>query len=269
MPVKKDSSGKRWVEMEVLVIGSPEDVWRALATGPGYGAWFTKAKIEERVGGELEFYFGRDTKTAGQVTFWEPPRAFGYVERDWAEGAPPVATEITITGRPGRECVVKMVHSLFASSDSWDGHLEGFEDGWPGFFEVLRVYLAHFARKELAQAAGVVTYVQGEPLAVWTRLTEALGLAGANAGERRTTSRRPEALTGIVESTVQSAQTRYIVLRVEAPLPGVMLLEAHALSVGVHVNASFYFYGVEAANQVAVSEPLWRSWLAELFEARV
>jgi uncharacterized protein YndB with AHSA1/START domain len=264
MPVKKDASGKRWVEMEVLVPGSPEDVWRALATGPGYAAWFIKARIEERVGGDLAFDFGSGVKTTGQVTFWEPPRAFGYVERDWAEGAPPVATEITITARSGGQCVVRMVHSLFASSDDWDDQLEGFESGWPGFFEVLRIYLAHFAGQEAALAGATVAGVQEEPLAVWMRLTEGLGLAGANAGERRTTP-RPQSLTGVVESIVQNTKTRYIMLRLEAPAPGVALVGTHAMSAGVHVSASLYFYGAEAAKQAAASEPLWRSWFAELF----
>jgi uncharacterized protein YndB with AHSA1/START domain len=266
MPVKKDASGKRWVEMELLLPGSPEEVWRALATGPGYAAWFTKAEIEERVGGRLEFDLG-DAKSTGQVTFWEPPHAFGYIERDWAEGAPPVATEITITARSGGQCVVRMVHSLFTSSDDWDDQIEGFEGGWPGFFEVLRVYLAHFAGMEAAQAGAMATGVQDEPLAVWLRLTEKLGLAGANADERRTTPPRPESFTAVVESIVQNARTRYILLRLEAPMPGVALLGTHATSAGVHVSASFYFYGDKAAEQAAVSEPKWQSWFAETFPA--
>jgi hypothetical protein len=40
--------------------------------------------------------------------------------------------------------VVRVVHSLFTSSDQWDDQLEGFESGWPGFFRILRLYLAHF-----------------------------------------------------------------------------------------------------------------------------
>jgi len=47
-----------------------------------------------------------------------------------------------------------MVHSLFASTDDWDDQMEGFEDGWPSFFEVLRLYLSHFAGMEAAVASG-------------------------------------------------------------------------------------------------------------------
>ena len=92
MPIRHDGSGRRWVEMEVLVPGTPEQVWRAMATGPGNTAWFTATRIDERVGGALHFDFGANGSSTGEVTTWEPPLRFEYVERDWAEGAPPVAT---------------------------------------------------------------------------------------------------------------------------------------------------------------------------------
>src|SRR5262249_32168804 len=42
--------------------------------------------------------------------------------------------------RGGGICVVRVVHSLFASTDDWDNQLEGTESGWPGFFRILRIY---------------------------------------------------------------------------------------------------------------------------------
>lgn len=117
MPIKKDGTGKRWVEMELLVPGTPKQVWQAMATGRGYAAWFIEAEIEPRVGGAVRFDFGGGVYTSGEVTEWEPPHKVGYVERDWQSGAPPVATEITITSRSGDRCLVRMVHSLFTTSD--------------------------------------------------------------------------------------------------------------------------------------------------------
>jgi hypothetical protein len=39
--VKKGSpSGRRWVQVEVEVPGTPEEVWQAIATGPGISSWF-------------------------------------------------------------------------------------------------------------------------------------------------------------------------------------------------------------------------------------
>ena len=76
MPIKKDGTGKRWVEMEFIAPGTPEQVWQAMATSAGNGTWFTKAEIEERVGGVLKFDFGAMGSTTGEVTVWEPPRHF-------------------------------------------------------------------------------------------------------------------------------------------------------------------------------------------------
>ncbi len=90
MPIKSDDSGKRWVAMEILVSGTPEQVWQAIATGPGNSAWFTKTETEEKLGGKLSFDFGTpDMKSTGEVTLWEPPYRFSYQEADWCEGAPP------------------------------------------------------------------------------------------------------------------------------------------------------------------------------------
>jgi hypothetical protein len=46
MPVKKDESGRRYVQAEVEVIGTPEEVWKAIATGPGISSWFVPTEVE-------------------------------------------------------------------------------------------------------------------------------------------------------------------------------------------------------------------------------
>ena len=55
MPVKKDETGRRYVEAEVEVPGTPEEVWQAIATGPGVTSWFVPTRVEERVGGGASF----------------------------------------------------------------------------------------------------------------------------------------------------------------------------------------------------------------------
>ena len=40
MPVNKEPSGHRSVQAEVEVPGTPEEVWQAIATGPGISSWF-------------------------------------------------------------------------------------------------------------------------------------------------------------------------------------------------------------------------------------
>ena len=45
MTVKKDASGHRSVQAEVEVPGTPEAVWRAIATGPDISAWFVPTEL--------------------------------------------------------------------------------------------------------------------------------------------------------------------------------------------------------------------------------
>jgi uncharacterized protein YndB with AHSA1/START domain len=261
MPIKKDQTGKHWVEMHFTVPGTPEQVWQAMATGPGNGAWFTKATIEERVGGSLKFHFGAEMSSSGEVTMWEPPHLFGYVERQWSEGAPPIATEITIANRAGGQCVVRMVHSLFSSTGDWDDQLEGFESGWTGFIEVLRIYLANFAGMKAASFQ-VMHSVQAEHSAVWSKILEKLSLAGANVGDRYKAS-QPEALSGLVEQIHQDQKIRVITLRLDAPAPGVAIVGTYGTSNGANASVSAFFYGDTAEAQVARSQLKWQQWIRE------
>jgi uncharacterized protein YndB with AHSA1/START domain len=266
MPIKKDGKGNRWVEIEFVTPGTPEQVWEAMATGPGNGAWFTKATIEERVGGVFRLDFGPGATSSGEVTTWDPPRRFGYVERDWSEGAPPVATEITITSRSGDRCVVRMVHSLFSTTDDWDDQMEGFESGWPGFLEVLRIYLSHFAGMKaasfMAQAAR-----EGDQLAIWKRLKDDLGFGGADVGESLATLGKPEPLSGVVESVRQDTTQRFILMRLDAPAPGVALIGTSGAGRNVTVSMCLFFYGDNATPVAAASEHAWRNWLGETYAA--
>ena len=266
MPLKKDGTGKRWVEMELIVPGTPEQVWQAMATGPGNTAWFTRTTIDERVGGAVRFDFGPNGNSAGEVTTWEPPHRFGYVERGWSEGAPPVATEITVTGRSGGRCVVRMVHSLFASTDDWDDQLESFENGWPAFFEVLRLYLAHFAAAKQTASFFVMTQIDLPPTTGWERLTQALGLSAANVGDERTTPQAPQDLVGVVERVHQDDRQRYLMLRLSAPAPGIALVGSYGAGKATNASMAVYLYGDDAARQAAAGEAKWRDWLGAAFK---
>lgn len=277
MPIRKDGAGKRWVEMELIVPGTPEQVWQAMATGNGNAGWFVKAEIEPKEGGAMRFDFGGDAISRGSVTAWEPPARFAYEERDWAPGAPPVATEITITPRAGGRSVVRMVHSLFSTSDEWDDQMEGFEKGWPGFFALLRIYLTHFAGAPAASFMAMQPAGTGA-LPAWSRLCDTLGLSGASVGERRTCSSGPESWTGIVEHVHQDHQQRWMIVRTTEPSDGVVLAGTHqnaaspsdletaiGKSVGTNVSVCRYFYGGDAAARSTESEARWRAWLSETF----
>ena len=258
------------IEKTVELAAPIDRVWRAITDHEEFGAWF-RVKLDgpfhlgEPSTGRITYPGAEHYKWEAQVTRMEPPHHFACVERAWMEGAPPVATEITIIARAGGQCTVRMVHSLFASSDDWDDQLEGFEGGWPGFFDVLRIYLAHFAGQSAAsfQAMGSTA---GEQLAVWKRLTESLALAGADVEEQRTTPQAPERLSGIVERVQQTVKQRYMMLRLTEPAPGVVLLGTYRAGERTNASMAMYFYGDDAAQRAAASEPKWRDWFAATFK---
>jgi len=53
MSIKRENSGRRSIQVEIEVPGTPEEVWRAIATGPGISAWFVPTTSDEREGGQL------------------------------------------------------------------------------------------------------------------------------------------------------------------------------------------------------------------------
>ena len=183
MSVKKEASGRHSVQVEVEVPGTPEEVWQAIATGPGISSWFVPTEFEVRDGKpvavKLDFGPGMESRSA--VTLWDPPRKFGAEAPGWAPGSPIIADEWSVEARAGGTCVVRIVHSLFASTDDWDNQLEGTESGWPGYFRILRIYLTHFRGQRSAMMQWMAP-AAGTETEAWETLTTAMGLQGVSAG---------------------------------------------------------------------------------------
>jgi len=140
--VKKEASGRRSIEVEVEVPGTAETVWQAVATGPGISAWFVPTELEGREGGAIVSHFGPGMDSRATVTAWEPPHRFTAESGDLGPNAPPLATEWTVETHSGGSCIVRVVHSLFASTGDWDDQLASIESGWPTFFRNLRKVLS-------------------------------------------------------------------------------------------------------------------------------
>ena len=263
MSVKKEASGRRSVQAEVVVPGTPEEVWRAIATGPGISSWFVPTAFEEvdarPVAVTLNFGPGMASRAA--VTTWDPPRTFAAQGEGWG-GSPPMATEWSVEARAGGVCLVRVVHSLFASTDDWDNQLEATELGWPAFFRTLRIYLTHFQgqRSKLMQ---FVTPVAGTEAQAWETLTTAMELKGAGVGLRCTAPAGMPAFSGVVEYLSESPYDA--LLRLDKPGPGVAALGAFTFGGQSMVALSIYHYGDQAAETAARETPLWQAWIEERF----
>jgi len=264
MSVKLEANGRRSVQVELEVPGTPEEVWQAIATGPGISSWFVPAEIEERDGKPvaMKFKFGPGIEPRAAITAWDPPRMFAG-EGEVYGGSPPIATEWRIEARGGGLCIVRIVHSLFASTDEWDNQLEGAKSGWSGFLSILRIYLTHF-RGQRSAIMQVTTPIASTEAEAWETLTAALGVKGVSVGQRWTTPAGVSPLGGVVELVTENPYDA--LLRLDKPGPGIAALGAVTYPGGQSVVAmNLYLYGDQAAATVARETPVWQAWLQEHF----
>ena len=262
MSVKKEDSGRRSIEVAVEVPGTPEQVWEAIATGPGISSWFVPTEVVPGQSGSITCHFGgMDSKAT--VTEWDPPRRFAATSAGSTPGGPPLATEWTVEARSGGTCIVRVVHSLFASTDDWDDELTGTESGWPRFFRVLSLYLAYFRGQQYATFHAMGMAATPEPQA-WQTLTGMLGLADATPGERRSSGGNAPALAGIVERPAEGKALQAL-MRIDEPGSGLLGVGAFPMGGGVYLTVNFYLFGEGAADAVAREAPLWQAWMQHNF----
>jgi uncharacterized protein YndB with AHSA1/START domain len=263
MSVKKEASGRRSVQVEVEVPGTPEEVWKAIATGPGISSWFVPTEFEERDGKPVAVTsrFGPGIEARAAVTVWNPQRMFA-AQGESLGGMPPIATEWSIEARAGGVCLVRVVHSLFASTDDWDDQLEGAKSGWLGFFRTLLIYLTHF-RGQRSEIRQFVAPVAGTEAEAWESLTAALGQQGLSVGQRWNAPAGVPSLSGLAEYVSQNPYDA--LLRLDKPGSGVAAVGAFNLGGQSMVALNFYHYGDQAAETAARETPMWQAWFQERF----
>jgi uncharacterized protein YndB with AHSA1/START domain len=268
MPVRKDETGRRFVQVETEVPGTPEEVWRAIATGPGVSSWFVPTEIPEGANGvpaRVVSHFAKNgtMDSVATVTSWEPPHRFTAESRDdLGPNSPAVATEWTVEARGGGTCVVRVVHAWFAASDEWDEQFEQFEHGWPSFFRILRLYLAHF-RGQTGAAFQIMGFAPEPASVAWEALTGSLGLSRAVEGQRVQSAAGAPSFAGIVERV--GTPDHELLVRIDQPAPGLAHLFAMPMGGTVCLSARMYLYGDGASAAVRRDEPAWQAWMAERF----
>src|SRR5262249_5707669 len=159
--------------------------------------------------------------------------------------------------------VVRVVHSLFASTDDWDGQLESIESGWPGLFSILRLYLQHFAGQRCASFQ-VLAIAPAPVSSAWGALTAGLGLAGVAEGGRWAGGGRPPPSGGGVGGTGEGPPPPGL-LRPAQPVPGIAFVHAAAMGGPVMLMIALYLYGAGAPQAVGRDEPAWQAWMSQRF----
>ncbi|MCX6462868.1 MAG: SRPBCC domain-containing protein [Pseudonocardiales bacterium] len=246
------------LEKSVELDADPEQVWRAIATGPGISAWFVPHEVEEREGGAIGQRFGSGFDTTGRVTAWEPGRRFAYGSAEAPpEGMPDHAYEFLVEARDGGGTVLRFAQSGF-SGDGWEDEYRSFDTGWDLFFGNLRAYLEHFAGQPV-RTVMVMAYTEGGAAEVWPRMHAALGLAGAPAvGDPVTLSPDgPAPIAGVVDVVTPE----FLGLR---SAHGLHRIGAEG-EAGCGVSAYHYFYGEPVDDEAITAD--WQAWMDRHFPA--
>ena len=249
----------RSLEFEVEVVGTPEEVWRAIATGPGISSWYVPHTVEEREGGAAVARFGAgpEMEVPGRVAAWEPPRRVVF---DGGEDAGGLAFEWLVDARDGGTCVVRLVNTGFGSGDDWDGQYDAMSDGWQLFLLNLKLHLEHF-RGQTATAQLPTAMWAGPRDTAWTNLADQLGIGSAPVvGERIDTG--GDDAPKLAGTVVDVASWR-LALLVDQPALGTAILAVEGKSDQVSVSIWSYLYGADGAAAAKRDEPRWAKWLSD------
>lgn len=253
----------RVIDLAVQVPGSPEEVWRAIATGPGISSWFVPHQVDGRVGGGVRMDFGGGFgDESGVVTAWEPPRRVVFQ----GTGERPLTYEWLVEARDGGSCVVRLVSTGFGPGEDWDAEYHGMSEGWALFLENLRLHLTHF-RGQSARAVIPTSMVPGTIDGAFEAVCAALGVPSDLAPGDVLEATAPGAprLAGRVAAARTTTGARAYFLVLDTPAPGTAILSTEDAGDQAALGLWLYLYGPDAAG---LSDD-WSPFLTALAERLV
>ncbi|GGM98439.1 hypothetical protein GCM10011609_40640 [Lentzea pudingi] len=198
------------ISKEVEVDGTPEEVWDAIATGPGIDSWFMGPHtVDGRVGGRmtLDLGFFQESST---ITAWEPGKHLAY-QSDKGEDGTFHAMEYLIEGRDQGTTVLRFVHTGILADGWGDEFVDQQSKGWDMYLFTMAQYVKHFTGRP-------GTYVfaqwpeQPEGANNWPVLLKALGVPeGAQVGDEVVLE--PFGVKGVVDYLVENDLHNFLGVR--------------------------------------------------------
>ncbi|WP_214105440.1 SRPBCC family protein [Acrocarpospora catenulata] len=163
------------VREELTLAATPDEVWAAIATGPGVDSWFMgRNEIEPREGGTArQTIMGVTTEST--VTAWEPGLRYAHRTPEGPDGAF-MAFEYLIQGREDGTTVLRLVHNGFLGDD-WEAEYEALSVGDGVYLRKLAAYLSRFPGRTSAYDIFAVG-PQAPAAAVGAAFQAAFGLSG-------------------------------------------------------------------------------------------
>lgn len=243
-------------EYELVVHGTADQVWEAIATAAGISSWMLPTELDPRVGGAVVFLMAPGEDSRGVVTGYEPNRRIAY-EEDWATlaGHPgadvtPLTTEFLIEAQSGGTCVVRVVSSAFGTGADWEHEFgRGMDEGWAPMLRRLPVYVAHFAGEHTTPSTAHLE-LHAKPDEVVAQIAASLG-SPANVGA----SVDGAGIRGVLEQRTD----RELTVVVESPFRGMLAIGTFApdpQSATTYAMLFAYTFGDGGGEQLD-----WAAWL--------
>lgn len=143
----------RQLDLTIDIDATLEDVWHALTTGEGIARWFGPyAAVTPGEGGSVSVGWDPQEMWDTPITVWEPLRHMQTASEMPSKDGRMVrlAVDYFLEAHDGR-VRVRLVHSGFDDSGSWDGYIDGLDAGWTFFLFNLKHALERHAGVERQQ----------------------------------------------------------------------------------------------------------------------
>jgi uncharacterized protein YndB with AHSA1/START domain len=183
------SSTGRTIELEVTILATPAEIWKALSTAEGLARWFPP--IAEGAGApnsDLFLSWGEGIDWRTHTTAWEENRHLQWTDPPKNDSANPsdaiqMVVDWYIETITGGRCVVRLVHSGFSANADWDDQYGANKEGWTYFLFNLRHYLERHADtpRVLIRKRSPATIPRAQ---LWTRLLGDDGLRATHSGTK-------------------------------------------------------------------------------------
>jgi hypothetical protein len=223
------------IRREVELPATPEEVWEAVATGPGTASWLFPEE-------------------PGPNDIVESDRPYRYAVRTEGEGGFFNALEFVIEAREGGTAVLRYVHSGVFEEEGWDDQYDAVASHTDFYLHTLGQYLEHFSPKTATYVGGGPGGIDGPEASMtpdaFEKLKSALG--AASEGDRVTVP------NGAGDGVVDLVNDKFLGVRTGDALYRFFGRNAFGGPVGMSIH-HFGDVDVDAATRA------WSDWLESVY----
>jgi uncharacterized protein YndB with AHSA1/START domain len=192
---------------EIDLDATPEQVWAAIATGPGVDSWFMgHSELADREGGRNSMSLLGFTNES-TTTAWEPGKRFAYRSDEAPDGSF-MAFEFLIEGRAGGSTVLRYVHSGMLG-DNWEAEYDGLRKGTGLYLRTLATYLKHFPGRTAIHSTFLPGPKVPDSAVAWQSFMDAFGVTPGSDEARLSI----EGLPPVDGAVAASSEPTYLSMR--------------------------------------------------------